>query len=158
MSELPEFTIDDLEPLARLDVGFFGNDDAVDLGLCAIEVITERDLNLAVDIVVRGDLVFRARFGTTGPENDPWLQGKAAVALHFEEPSLLVRRRLEASGHDVADLGLDPALYRAHGGSIPIRASGELVGTITVSGEPDVVDHDVAQESLGRYLDRNDIR
>ncbi len=152
MADLPEFSIEDLEPLTRIDVGFFGTDDALDLGLSAVEIITERELNLAVDIVLRGYLVFRVRLGSTGRDNDSWLQGKAAVALHFEEPSLLVRRRLEASGQSLADLGLDPELYKAHGGSIPIRASGEIVGTITVSGEPDVVDHEVAAEALRRFL------
>jgi uncharacterized protein (UPF0303 family) len=66
----------------------------------------------------------------------------------------LVRRRLEASGQTVADVGLDPDAYRAHGGSIPLRAGGEIVGTITASGEPDVVDHDVAAEALRRFLER----
>lgn len=154
MSELPEFTIEELEEVARIDLGIFGNEEAVDLGLCAVEVITERGLNLAVDVVVRGDLAFRARLGTTGPDNDAWLQGKAAVTLHFEEASLLVRRRLEASGQTVADAGLDPDTHRAYGGSIPIRAGGEVVGTLTVSGEPDIVDHSVAVEALRRFLDR----
>ncbi|MGX5680531.1 heme-degrading domain-containing protein [Schumannella luteola] len=154
MADLPDFTIEELEELSRVDLGLFGNEEAVDLGLSAVEIITERELNLSVDVVVRGDLAFRARLGATGPDNDPWLQGKAAVARHFEEPSLLVRRRLEASGHSVEDFGLDPDVYRAHGGSIPLRAGGEVVGTITVSGEPDVVDHEVAAEALRRFLDR----
>lgn len=154
MAALPEFSLDELEEVSRVDVGVFGNEEAVDLGLCAVEVITERDLSLSVDVVVHGDLVFRARLGSTGPDNDPWLRGKAAVARHFEEASLLVRRRLEASGQSVADFGLDPDVYRAHGGAIPLRAGGEVVGTITVSGEPDVVDHDVAAEALRRFLDR----
>lgn len=154
MTNLPDFTIAELEELTRIDFGVFGNDDAVDLGLCAVEVITERNLNLAVDIVLEGYLVFRVRLGSTGPDNDPWLEGKAAVARHFEEPSLLVRRRHEASGATVADFGLDADMYRAHGGSVPLRAGGRVVGTITVSGEPDVVDHDVAAEALRRFLDR----
>lgn len=154
MSDLPDFTIEELTELTRIDLGLFSNEEAVDLGLCAVEVITERELNLAVDIVVRGDLAFRARLGSTGPDNDPWLAGKAAAARHFEEPSLLVRRRLEASGQTVADHGLDPDAYRPHGGSIPLRAGGEVVATITVSGEPDVVDHDVAAEALRRFLER----
>ena len=112
-------------------------------------MITERELDLAVDIVLDDYLVFRVRLGTTGPENDPWLLGKAAVARYFEEPSLLVRRRVEASGQTVADVGLDPDAYRAHGGSIPLRAGGEIVGTITVSGEPDVVDHIDALHAKG---------
>lgn len=154
MSELPEFSIDDLEPLARLDLGIFTNEDAVDLGLCAVEIITERELNLAVDVILDDYLVFRARLGTTGAGNDPWLAGKAAVAVHFEEPSLLVRRRHEASGQTVADFGLDPDLYRAHGGSVPLRAGGRIVGTITISGEPDVIDHEVASDAIRRFLER----
>lgn len=154
MSELPEFSIDDLEPLARMDLGIFTSEDAVDLGLCAVEIITERELDLAVDVLLDDYLVFRARLGTTGPGNDPWLAGKAAVAVHFEEPSLLVRRRLEASGQTVADFGLDPDIYRAHGGSVPLRAAGRIVGTITISGEPDVIDHEVASDAIRRFLDR----
>jgi uncharacterized protein (UPF0303 family) len=154
MTDLPDFTIEELEELTRIDFGIFGNDDAVDLGLCAVEVITERSLNLAVDIVLDGYLVFRVRLGSTGPDNDSWLEGKAAVARYFEEPSLLVRRRHEASGMTVGDFGLDADTYRAHGGSVPLRAGGRVVGTITVSGEPDVVDHDVAAEALRRFLDR----
>jgi uncharacterized protein (UPF0303 family) len=154
MTDLPDFTIEELEELTRIDLGIFGNEEAVDLGLSAVEIITERELDLSVDVVVRGDLAFRARLGTTGPGNDPWLAGKAAVARHFEEPSLLVRRRLEASGQTVEDFDLDPDVYRAHGGSIPLRAGGEVVATITVSGEPDVVDHDVAAEALRRFLER----
>lgn len=154
MSELPEFTIDDLEPLARMDLGIFTNEDAVDLGLCAVEIVTERELSLAVDVVLDDYLVFRARLGTTGPDNDPWLAGKAATAVHFEEPSLLVRRRLEASGQTVADFGLDPDIFRAHGGSVPLRAGGRIVGTITISGEPDVIDHEVASDAIKRFLDR----
>lgn len=154
MRELPEFSIDDLEPLARLDFGVFTNEDAVDLGLCAVEIITERELDLAVDVIIDDYLVFRARLGSTGPGNDPWLAGKAAVAVHFEEPSLLVRRRHEATGQTVADFGLDPDVYRAHGGSVPLRAGGRIVGTITISGEPDVIDHEVASDAVKRFLDR----
>jgi uncharacterized protein (UPF0303 family) len=154
MTVLPRFSIDDLEPLARLDLGIFTNEDAVDLGLCAVEIITERDLDLAVDIVLDGYLVFRARLGTTGPENDSWLTGKAAVAMHFEEPSLLVRLRHEALGQTVADFGLDPDAYRAHGGSVPIRAGGKIIGSITVSGEPDVIDHEVASDAIQAFLER----
>lgn len=154
MGELPEFSIDDLEPLTRLDLGIFTNEDAVDLGLCAVEIITERELDLAVDIVLDDYLVFRARLGTTGPDNDPWLAGKAAAAVYFEEPSLLVRLRHEASGQTVADFGLDADVHRTHGGSIPLRAAGRIVGTITISGEPDVIDHEVASDAIKRYLER----
>jgi hypothetical protein len=37
---------------------------------------------------------------------------------------------------------------------MPIRVNGEFVGTITTSGEPDVVDHAVAAEAVRRFLAR----
>lgn len=155
MSELPIFTVADLESQPQLDVPSFANDDAVDLGVTAIEVIRKRRLNLAVRIVLRGDVVFQAKLRETGRGNDEWLAGKAAVVERFGEPSLLVRRRHEEAGtpFDERD-DVDHDIYRAHGGSLPIRVDGELVGTITVSGEPDVIDHEVATEAVRRFRAR----
>jgi len=153
MDELPEYTAADLEREDAFDVPSFTNDDAVDLGLAAVEVIDERGLSLAVRVVLRGDVVFQAKLGASGPGNDPWLAGKAAVAERFGEPSLLVRRRHEEAGTPFEErTDVDHDLLRAHGGSIPLRVDGELVGTITMSGEPDVVDPAAAAEAIRRYL------
>jgi uncharacterized protein (UPF0303 family) len=43
---------------------------------------------------------------------------------------------------------------KAHGGSIPLRVGGKIVGTLTMSGEPDAVDHEAAAEAIERYLGR----
>ena len=154
MTDLPVFTAADIDP-APLDVAAFTNDDAVRLGESAVEVIRERGLDLAVRIVLRDDVVFVAKLGDTGPGNDPWLAGKAAVVARFGEPSLLVRRRHEEAGTPFEDRDdVDHDALKAHGGSIPIRAGGEVVGSITTSGEPDVVDHDVAAEAVRRFLAR----
>ncbi len=152
--ELPTFTIADLEQLTGLDVASFDNDDAVDLGLIAVAVIREGDRNLAVQIMVGDEPAFRANLKNTGSGNDPWLAGKAAVARHFAEPSLLVKLRQEEAGTTLEQQGLDFETYRAHGGSVPIRIDGVVVGTITMSGEPDVVDHAAAIETVRRYLAR----
>ncbi len=148
----PEFSIADIEAFMNHEFASFTNDDAVDLGLTAVEVIIDWELNLAVDIIIGTDLVFRAKHGTTGPGNDPWLAGKAAVVREFGEPSLLVKLRHEAAGTEFTDLPLDHSVLKAHGGSIPIRVGGELVGTITMSGEPDAIDHEAAAEAISRYL------
>lgn len=152
MTDLPVYTIADLEAVPPFDVDAFDRDDAIDLGLVAIQVIREREANLVVRIVLRGQEVFVAKFGSTGADNDPWLAGKAAVAESFREPSLLVRRRHEAAKtpfHERDDIDHDQ--LRAHGGSIPLFVAGDLVGTITMSGEPDVVDHAASAETLRRY-------
>lgn len=152
MTALPVFTVADLEAVPRFEPERFDNDDAVALGLLGVEVIRHHRANLAVRIVLRGDVVFVAKLGTTGPGNDPWLAGKAAVADRFGEPSLLVRRRHEEAGTPFADrTDIDHDVFRAHGGSVPIFVDGEVVGTITMSGEPDVVDHALVAETIRRY-------
>jgi uncharacterized protein (UPF0303 family) len=151
--DLPVYTVDDLEREPVLDLDEFDNDDAVDLGLAAVEVIDERGLDLAVRVVLRGDIVFQAKLGSTGPGNDAWLAGKAAAAERFGEPSLLVRRRHEEAGTPFEQReDVDHDAVKAHGGSVPIRVRGEIVGTITTSGEPDVVDHATTMEAVRRFL------
>ena len=155
MPELPVFTIADLEAEAPFDVAAFSRDDGIDLGLIAVGLARERGGNLAVRIVLAGQEVFVAKLGTTGAANDPWLAGKAAVAERFREPSLLVRRRHEAAGTPFDQrTDVDHDLLRAHGGAIPIFVDRELAGTITMSGEPDVVDHATSAEALRRFLAR----
>ena len=155
-AELPVFTVADLVEVPPFDVVSFTADDAFDLGVIAGDLIRTRGLDLAVDIVLGGYLVFRARFGSTGPGNDPWLAGKAAVVDRYLEPSLLVRRRHEEAGTPFAELD-DPSIdhdrLKAHGGSIPIFVRGEFEGTITTSGEPDVIDHQTSADALAAFLE-----
>jgi uncharacterized protein (UPF0303 family) len=153
MTDLPVFTAADVEAQPTIDVPSFDNDDAVQLGLFAVEVIREQDLNLAVRVVLRGDVVFQAKLKSTGAGNDPWLAGKAAVVEQFGEPSLLVKLRHQEAGTPFEDRAdVDHKSLKAHGGSIPIRVDGQIVGTITTSGEPDVVDHATTAEAVRRFL------
>ncbi|MCU1410309.1 MAG: hypothetical protein JWR04_1016 [Rhodoglobus sp.] len=156
---IPEYTVANLEPLNKVEFESMTNDDAVALGLVAVSVIREWDLSLAVDIVLGDDLVFRAKLKSTGAGNDPWLKGKAATALQFGEPSLLVKTRHLEAGTPFEDRDdVDHAALKAHGGSIPLRVAGEIVGTLTMSGEPDGTDHEAAVEAIERYLGDRDGR
>lgn len=149
---LPVFTVSDLEGSLLPDLQSFENDDAVDLGLVTVELIRERGLSLAVEIARGDDTVFRAKLARTGPDNDRWLAGKAAAVRMFGVPSLLVKlRHLEAGTPFAERDDIDHEKVKAHGGSVPIPVGGEIVGTLTVSGEPDVVDHEVATAALRRY-------
>jgi uncharacterized protein (UPF0303 family) len=119
------------------------------LGSAAAEIIQAEHYSLAVQIVLGGRVVFKAAFNGVSQDTEPWLTGKAAAALLFESSSMRVRLRKDADPGVVA--GLDHDTYRTHGGSVPIRVRGRgIVGTITVSGEPDVIDHAVAMEALQR--------
>ncbi|WP_291046438.1 heme-binding protein [Herbiconiux sp.] len=148
------FTVASLEAAEPFDVSSFTNADAFELGVIASMLIRERGLDLAVEIVLGDDTVFRSKFGATDTGNDPWLAGKAAVVRHFSQPSLLVRRRFEEAGtpfETLTDPALDHATMKAHGGSIPLFVQGALAGTITTSGEPDTVDHETSADALAAY-------
>jgi uncharacterized protein (UPF0303 family) len=150
---IPEYTLDQLEAAGRIELDHFTSEDAFDLGTLAAVVTQEWGVSLSVDIVIGDYLVYRARLGATGPGNDPWLSGKAAVVKHYGESSLLVKLRQEATGIPFTDLPHDHEVMKAHGGSIPIYVDGKLTATITMSGEPDVVDHEAASEALRRYVE-----
>jgi uncharacterized protein (UPF0303 family) len=151
--KIPEYTLEQLEADGRIELDHFTNEDASELGTLAAVVTQEWGLSLGVDIVIGDYLVYRVRLGETGIGNDPWLAGKAAVASHFGDSSLLVKLRQESTGVPFTDLPLDHTVMKAHGGSFPIYVDGAIVGTFTMSGEPDVVDHEVAAEALRRYVE-----
>lgn len=153
VSELPVFTAADLVAQPRLDVVSLTRDDAVDLGLLAVALVRERELDLAVRVELGGETVFLAKTGTTGAGNEVWLEAKAQVARRFAEPSLLVRRRHEETGTPFEERAdVDHERLKAHGGSVPLMVRGEVVGTLTTSGEPDVIDHAVAAEAVRRFM------
>jgi uncharacterized protein (UPF0303 family) len=136
---------------AELVFETFDLNDAWRLGSAAAEIILENGYSLSVQIVIAGRTVFKAAFNGVSQDTEPWLVGKAAAALLFESSTMRVRLRKDADPSVIE--GLDEDLYRTHGGSVPIRVVGTgIVGTITVSGEPDVVDHAVAIEALSRTL------
>ncbi|GAA1209634.1 heme-degrading domain-containing protein [Rhodoglobus aureus] len=150
---LPHYSAAEVEYLNAVEFESMTNDDAVTLGLIAVQVIQAWDLNLAVEIVLRDDVVFKAKLKSTNADNDPWLAGKAATATRFGEPSLLVKlRHLEAGTPFEERTDIDHDRFKAHGGSIPLRVYGVVVGTLTMSGEPDALDHEAAAEAMARFI------
>ncbi len=152
---VPEYSVEQLEAAGRTELDHFTSEDAFELGTIAAQVTQEWGLSLSVDIVIGDYLVYRARLGKTGVGNDPWLAGKAAVARHFGDSSMLVKLRQESTRVPFTDLPLDHTIMKAYGGSIPVYVDSALVATFTMSGEPDAVDHEVAAEALRRYVDRH---
>ena len=86
--------------------------------------------------------------------NDEWATRKARLAQHFEQSSLLVRLRHERDGEDVNTRhALSPEVFQAHGGAFPLRASGVgVIGTVVVSGLPQLDDHAFVVEQLAAFL------
>ena len=150
----PAPTIAELEDQEqRLQFTRFDNHDAWVLGGRLVELATARELAVTIDIRRHGQQLFHAALPGTTPENDSWIERKIRVVDRFAASSLLVRLRLAESGARSTSIGVDPALYAAHGGCFPlcIRDVG-VVGTITVSGLPQVQDHALVVEAIQSVL------
>jgi uncharacterized protein (UPF0303 family) len=147
---LPVYTIADLEAFEPVQLPHLTKDDAYELGTIGVQVIREWGVSLCIHIIIGDDLVYAVKLGRTGKGNDEWLAGKAEVVNAYGESSLLVKLRRAASG--TAQIGTDPSTFKVVGGCIPLFVDGNIAGTITMSGEEDVVDHEAVVETLKRYL------
>ena len=138
----------------RLVFGAFTHDDAWALGSLLVQLARERDLPVAIDIR-RGDqqLFHHARPGTS-PDNASWIERKTNVVRRFGHSSLLIGQRHRDRGTTFEDAGgLPRDTYAAHGGSFPITVTGAgIIGTVTVSGLPQVQDHNLVVEAVQRFL------
>ena len=153
---VPSYTLAEVEAAGRVELPHFSNGDAYVLGTIAGEVVLQWRLSLAIDIVIDGYVAYRARLGRTGHRNDKWLERKAATARHFGESTLLVKLRQQATGVPFGELDVDHDVMLPLGGSIPIYVAGELVATMTASGETDLVDHEALIEAVNRYIAGSD--
>lgn len=136
--------------LPRLDP-----DDAWRLGTSLVAMARERGLSVTVDVRHHGHRLFHVAMAGTTPENDSWVERKAAVVQRFAASSYLVGRRLAAKGQQLDEaLGVDPLEHAAHGGSFPLRVAGVgVIGSVTVSGLAQDQDHALVVEALQAHLD-----
>jgi uncharacterized protein (UPF0303 family) len=138
---------------AELIFESFDQETAFELGTAAVAAMRTDGTPMAVQIVVGDHIVFKATTGGVSADTDPWLAGKAAAATLFESSTLRVRLRKDADP-SIVD-GIDEDTYRTHGGSFPLRVRDRgIVGTITVSGATDTVDHAIAVSALTSVLGR----
>ncbi|MFF5077712.1 heme-degrading domain-containing protein [Actinoplanes sp. NPDC000266] len=132
----------------------FDNDDAWELGRLLVEVAKERELPVVADIRRGTQQLFHAALPGSVADNDTWIDRKVRVVERYGASSYLVGRRLAAKGQQLdAGMGVEPALYAAHGGAFPIRIRDVgVVGVVTVSGLPQADDHALVTEVVRRFL------
>jgi uncharacterized protein (UPF0303 family) len=149
-----------LEALAReeaeLQFDAFDNDTAWRLGAALVDAARAAGLPVAIDVRRNGQQLFHAALAGTAPDNDEWLRRKARVVDRFGHSSLHVGERARAAGTTFeAQMRLDPDAYAAHGGAFPVTVRGTgVVGTVGVSGLPQLEDHAFVVEQLRAFLAR----
>jgi uncharacterized protein (UPF0303 family) len=147
-------TIPELEEQERrLTLPHFTYDDAWTLGSLLVELARERGAPVAVDIRRGGQQLFHAALPGSTPDNDAWIDRKRRVVERYGCSSYLVGARFRAKGTTFEESSrLDPDLYAAHGGAFPITVEGAgVVGTVVVSGLPQVEDHRMVVEALEHF-------
>jgi uncharacterized protein (UPF0303 family) len=111
---------------------------------------------VAIEIASGATVVFTTLLPGASPDNLSWTARKRAVALRFQKSSLFMRLQAEARPYDFHQrFRLPNTDFAASGGGIPlILKGGATVGTVGVSGLPDVEDHALAATTLLELLGR----
>jgi len=137
----------------RLTLPHFTYDDAWALGTLLVELARERNAPVAIDIRRAGQQLFHAALPGSTPDNDAWIDRKRRVVERYAASSLLVGTRFRAKNTTFEDSSrLDPDVYAAHGGAFPITVKGAgVIGTVVVSGLPQLEDHAMVVEALERF-------
>jgi len=130
------------------------HDDAWRLGCLLVELATERDLPVTIDVRRGGQQLFHAAREGTVPDNDTWVERKVRVVQRFGASSYLVGLRARQKGTTfTAQHELPLQEYAAHGGAFPVRVDGVgVVGVVTVSGLPQADDHALVVEAVRAFL------
>jgi uncharacterized protein (UPF0303 family) len=132
----------------------FDYDVAWELGSRIRSRAREAAMPVAIQVRHGTDVVFATLVGGATIDNFDWTRRKCAVAHRFHRSSLLVRLEAEAGGYDFnAKFRLPVADYVASGGGVPlILKGGTLIGSVAVSGLPNVEDHKLVTDSLRQLV------
>jgi len=138
----------------RLQFTRFDNDDAWRLGCLLVELARERALAVTIDVRRGEQQLFHCALPGTSADNDAWIERKIRVVRRYGSSSYLVGQKFRDQGSSFEEKSrLDPDRYAAHGGAFPVLVAGVgLVGTVAVSGLPQLEDHLLVVEALGAFL------
>ena len=138
----------------RLQFARFDNEDAWRLGCLLVELARERALAVTIDVRRGEQQLFHCALPGTSADNDAWIERKIRVVRRYGSSSYLVGQKFREEGSSFEEKSrLDPDRYAAHGGAFPVLVAGVgLVGTVTVSGLPQLEDHLLVVEALEAFL------
>jgi len=130
--------------------------DAVELGEIAMDMGLDRSLPIAIEIRMGDWVVFHASLPGSKPENDSWIARKARVVAATGRSTMYERVKAEEEGIDwYSHYNRPEETHAIHGGGLPINVAGNgMVGSLFISGLPQVEDHLFGIEVLTEFLAR----
>ncbi len=113
--------------------------------------------NYPVAILIRrsGQRIFHTALPGSCADNDAWLERKSAVVDRFGHSSYYMGCQARADGGEDFNVRfrLDTDRFAAHGGAFPLNVvKSGCIGSVAVSGLPQVEDHKFVVEQLSLFL------
>ena len=129
---------------------------ALEIGAIAQAIGLERKMPIAVEVRMKDWIVFHASLPGSSPENDWWINRKAAVVNLTGNSTLLERVKAEEDGVDWYEShGVEEEGYAISGGGLALIVVGlGLTGILIVSGLEQVADHMLGVEIVTEFLAR----
>ena len=130
--------------------------DAIEIGSIAKTFGLHRSLSIAVEVRLGDWAVYHASLPGSRVENDWWISRKARVVKLKHHSTLYERVRSEERSEDwFAVNNVDEEDYAIHGGGLPLMTKSDgFVGTLLISGLPQVDDHLLGVEVITEHLAR----
>ena len=140
----------------RLVFDRFDFDAAHDIGQMLTSRAKAANNPVVIDITRSGQCLFHCALKGSTPDNAEWVLRKNRVVQRFHHSSLYMGAFCRASGFELEEKFLLPRnTYAPHGGAFPvtIRDTG-VIGSVTVSGLPQLEDHMLVVSVIEEFLSR----
>ena len=140
---------------AVLQFEHFNNDDALALGLKAVEIARARKAAVVLEIEVNGIERFHVNLPGTNGRQCMWIRRKANTVRMAQISSYHAGQILKKNNNaDIAVAwGMSRDEYTDLGGSFPIAIRGTgIIGCFTCSGLTQEEDHQLIVDAISAYL------
>lgn len=142
------------EQEATLTFSHFDSATAWELGAALKTAAEQRHLSIAIEIQLAGQTLFYYAMPGTTPDIADWVRRKRNVVNHFHKSSYAIGLRLQQRQATLEErYGLSVRDYSVHGGAFPINLAGiGCIGTLSISGSPQLEDHNLLVGTLAHFL------
>ena len=130
--------------------------EALEIGEIAKSLGIARNLPIATEVRLGNWIIYHASLPGSKPENDWWMSRKARTVMLKHHSTMYERVSAEERGVDWhKENNLLDETHAIHGGGLPLITKNEgFVGTLLISGLPQVEDHLLGVEVLTEFLAR----
>ena len=136
-----------------LQFSVFNGEVALKIGMMLIERAKQDNATVAISITIAKQNIFHFAFDGLGPDADNWIRRKSNVVYEYHMSSLRLGLKLETEDSDLVAHGRSTIDFKVNGGSFPIIVKGAgVIGAITVTGLPHLIDHEYIVTALTKYL------